>query len=516
MRQTLKRLRKASMLSVTAPRQFLQIVRNRIKKPVSINRVAQQILRWPWAVSAVFFILYGRHAGRRARLRKPIELNVYTTHAISAVKAALGGSDRKSTLNALLERDNFGAFATEVDERLKPWRESVPYRDLLEDERKRRSLRSRAARHNAASTPIKMLIVSDNWSFSDVLIAEFEASGFEVRSFYFEQFRKKKGSGFSVTQLFVPTEFYSTPQKVRESIETKAPIFYDLIEWADVVFIEWCNLPAIWMSRLLAENKRVIIRLHSYEAFTYFPYFVNWGGVDGLIFVSECVRNIVRAKHGTRTSLTSEITLPNIKRRSASVHSNENSERAFVLGMAGYNNANKNPLLAVEILSHLRRFDPRWKLELIGQAWPNQTSARETQYKDEFQQRMTNADVAGAISIRPFSDDLSSWYSSVGFILSTSDREGTHEVLVEGMSFGAIPIVRRWPMMLPFGGPELVYPDLRHLMFDTAAEAAALINGQAANFVENSIEMKQIYQEKLSPDSVVPKYSEFIQGIVRG
>ena len=68
-----------------------------------------------------------------------------------------------------------------------------------------------------------------------------------------------------------------------------------LIEWADIVWIEWCNELAIEATNKIPAlvDKKVIIRLHSYEALANYVQVVKWSVVDSLIFVAEHIRDIV-------------------------------------------------------------------------------------------------------------------------------------------------------------------------------------------------------------------------------
>ncbi|WP_434281928.1 glycosyltransferase [Clostridium botulinum] len=46
----------------------------------------------------------------------------------------------------------------------------------------------------------------------------------------------------------------------------------------------------------VAKYKKIICRLHSYEAFTSYIYEVNWGNVDKVIFVAEHIKRFVLSK----------------------------------------------------------------------------------------------------------------------------------------------------------------------------------------------------------------------------
>jgi glycosyltransferase involved in cell wall biosynthesis len=57
-----------------------------------------------------------------------------------------------------------------------------------------------------------------------------------------------------------------------------------------------------------------------------------------------------------------------------------------------------------------------------------------------------------SISIQDYTDDMPAWFSRIGVLLSTSDSEGSHQAVAEGMASGAVPIIRNWP------GADRLYP----------------------------------------------------------
>lgn len=68
-----------------------------------------------------------------------------------------------------------------------------------------------------------------------------------------------------------------------------------LIDWCDLCWIEWCNELAVQLTREvpLLEERKVILRLHSYEALSGFCPHVRWSVVNTLLFVAEHVKDVV-------------------------------------------------------------------------------------------------------------------------------------------------------------------------------------------------------------------------------
>ncbi|WP_242844506.1 glycosyltransferase [Clostridium botulinum] len=66
---------------------------------------------------------------------------------------------------------------------------------------------------------------------------------------------------------------------------------------ADICWFEWCDPLVAYGSKLeTAKDKKIICRLHSYEAFTSYIYEVNWSNVDKVIFVAEHIKRFVLSK----------------------------------------------------------------------------------------------------------------------------------------------------------------------------------------------------------------------------
>jgi len=67
-----------------------------------------------------------------------------------------------------------------------------------------------------------------------------------------------------------------------------------LIDWCDLAWIEWANEMAIETTKMpILANKKVLVRLHSYEALSGYVPAINWNVVDSLVFVAEHIKTIV-------------------------------------------------------------------------------------------------------------------------------------------------------------------------------------------------------------------------------
>ena len=67
-----------------------------------------------------------------------------------------------------------------------------------------------------------------------------------------------------------------------------------VIDWADLVFLEWANELAIHVTNNIdVKDKKVLIRLHSYEALSGYCAQIKWEEVDGLILVAQHIKDLL-------------------------------------------------------------------------------------------------------------------------------------------------------------------------------------------------------------------------------
>ncbi|MFI7078683.1 glycosyltransferase family 1 protein [Micromonospora sp. NPDC049903] len=219
------------------------------------------------------------------------------------------------------------------------------------------------------------------------------------------------------------------------------------VEWADTVFVDWCNLPAAMLTMIDPGSARVIVRLHSFEAFTWWPHLTDWSRVDDLIFVSEHLRDLalaavpqLRAPHGPRTHV-----IANAMDLHRYVLPKQSAESRFTLGLVGLSAVAKDPLWALEVLRELRRRDERYRLKLVGDELRTALGPAVRTYAATLAAELAELEPSGAVVRTGRTEDVPGALTDVGVILSTSVRESFHCGLVEGAASGAVPVVRDWP-----------------------------------------------------------------------
>ncbi|MBT2895239.1 glycosyltransferase [Streptomyces sp. McG3] len=247
------------------------------------------------------------------------------------------------------------------------------------------------------------------------------------------------------------------------------------LDWADTVFVDWSVGPAAMLTTIDPGDTRIVVRLHSYEAFTRWPHMTDFSRVDDLVFVAPHVQHLV-------TSL-----VPQLREASAPrMHVLDNAmdleefrrpkspDARFNLGLIGISQVAKDPRWAVDVLKRVREHDDRYRLLLVGSDMNPKTSKATADYLTLLQRELKPLEASGAVVRTGPTDDVPAALTDIGVILSSSVREGCHVGLMEGAASAAVPVVRDWPFYA--GKPHsarTLYPE--GWVVDSPEEAAKRI-----------------------------------------
>ncbi|WP_344079498.1 glycosyltransferase [Luedemannella helvata] len=217
------------------------------------------------------------------------------------------------------------------------------------------------------------------------------------------------------------------------------------LAWADTVFVDWCLAPAAMMTLRDPGAVRVVVRLHSFEAFSLWPQIMDFTRVDDLVFVSDHLRDLtldvvprLRDADAPRTwVIGNAMDLAGFRQPKADA-------ARFTLGMVGFGSIAKDPRWALDVLRLVRERDPRYRMLLIGDA-ANAGHSVAAGYRAAFEADLAELGRGGAVEVLGRTDDVVGALTQVGVIVSSSVRESFHCGLVEGAASGAVPVVRDWP-----------------------------------------------------------------------
>lgn len=242
------------------------------------------------------------------------------------------------------------------------------------------------------------------------------------------------------------------------------------LQRSHIVIADWADAGAAWASRNVAPGTRLIVRAHSIDLLQPWMALVNWARVDQAIFVSRHAQSL-----GERFELgeiTEQRVIPNL------VHLNhfalpKELDARFTLVLIGWARRVKDPLWALEVLSLLVEQDSRFRLLLVGDDFPETGPVSGADYRCAYRNSALRASLSDHVEELGYTNDVAEVLQRVGFVLSSSRREGFSIALLEGMASGAVPVVRDWPIYAPLGAAAGIFG--KENVAKTPQEAAALI-----------------------------------------
>ena len=239
---------------------------------------------------------------------------------------------------------------------------------------------------------------------------------------------------------------------------TTEEAFREHLDWADVVFVEWCTALAALLTQVDPSDTRVVVRMHSYEAFTLWPHLMDFSRVDDLVFVSDHLRDLaVAAIPGLQEEDAPSLhVIANAMELQRFVRPKRGDDTRFTLGVIGASKMVKDSRWAVEVVRQLRRYDERYRLVLVRGTLQDPTPAAQT-YAEALQCDLDELVPSGAVRVLGHTDDVPAVLQEIGVVLSSSVRESFHMGLVEAVASGALPVVRDWPFFP--GAARQLFPD---------------------------------------------------------
>ncbi len=207
------------------------------------------------------------------------------------------------------------------------------------------------------------------------------------------------------------------------------------MKWADICWFEWCDDLVIYGSRLSqANNKKVICRLHSYEAFTNNLRMVYWETIDRVIFVGKPIKDYVLKQvaqlKGNKTIIIENgVDLNKFTFRTR--------KKGFKIAYVGYINYKKGPMLLLHAFKAVHEKDPRYTLHIAG-------TYQDRRYALYFNQMIEDLHLTDSIKFDGWQSDVNQYLEDKDYIISTSLFETQHMSVMEGMAKGLKPLVHNF------------------------------------------------------------------------
>ncbi|WP_239617616.1 glycosyltransferase family 4 protein [Cohnella mopanensis] len=214
--------------------------------------------------------------------------------------------------------------------------------------------------------------------------------------------------------------------------------------WADICWFEWCDDLIVHASKLpIASFRKVVCRLHSYEAFAYYPYHVNWRAVDKVVFVGQPIQEYV-LKHVPALRLEQTVVIPN------GVPMDQyplvERDKGFNIAYVGYINYKKGPMILLHAFNAIHKMDARYKLFIAG-------TYQEIRFQSYFNQMIAELGLTDCIQFDGWQNDVNPYLRDKHFIVSSSPLESQHKSIMEAMATGIKPLVHH------FYGAKKVYEE---------------------------------------------------------
>lgn len=275
----------------------------------------------------------------------------------------------------------------------------------------------------------------------------------------------------------------SLEYEVRKIEVTNYSQIDDGMEWADICWFEWCDeLIAYGSKHKLASSKKIICRLHRYEALTEYPKQVNWCNVDRLIIVTEHLKKFLLAQIPEIEKQVKIVTINN----GVDIDKYDLKERTngYNLAYVGYLHSRKNPVLLLQIMSKLVSINKRYKLYIAGVF---QDSLQEMYFNYQIHEMHLEQNII----YQGWQKDIPKWLNDKNYILSTSIHESFGYGIVEAMCRGIKPVIHNFLFAKEIWDEKY--------MFNTIDEAVTMITDGEYNSYDyrNSIEKKYSLREQM-------------------
>ncbi len=293
-------------------------------------------------------------------------------------------------------------------------------------------------------------------------------------------------------------------------IRTPSALTRSLAAAADTIVAEWARPNAAYLAQRKRPGQTLLVRLHRYELTTRFPAEIDIDQVDAVVYVSYHVGREITERLGWPKDKL--VYIPNYVDIDAFDRPKLPGAR-FGIGAIGIELANKRFDLMLDVIAEVRRQDPRFTLFVRSTApWRNRygwARPHERDYVERWLRRI-DADplLRGGVVFDPPGRDMARWYRSIGIVLSTSDIEGFHFAVADGMASGAVPVIRPRPGAEEIFGAEWIKPTT-----DDAVSAILSLADEGVWARQTAI-AKQRIRQITDPEAVLTAWSDLLHGDV--
>lgn len=238
---------------------------------------------------------------------------------------------------------------------------------------------------------------------------------------------------------------------VKLVVTTDGKQIVEAYNWADIVWLEWANEMAMEITNNLPKaGKRILCRLHSYEALANYPEKINWQNIDTLVLVAEHMRSILENYHQQfyRNIKDKTIIIPNgvdLNRFSFKIRSPGHN-----VAIVAHINHKKDPAMWLQVIGMLKKIDERYTLHIAG-------DFQEIRYANYFKHFIKDTGLEKNVQLYGFVKDIEAFLENKNYLLSTSIHEGHPYNIMEAMARGIKPIIHNYAGAKQQWPEDLVY-----------------------------------------------------------
>ncbi|MGP9734869.1 glycosyltransferase [Brachybacterium sp. AOP42-C2-15] len=240
-----------------------------------------------------------------------------------------------------------------------------------------------------------------------------------------------------------------------------------LLAWADYVWVEWLTAASVWYAEHVRPTQKLVVRMHRYELGRSYGDQIPVHKVGAFVAIApHCLEDMIERFSFDRAKVHY---IPNFYQVDSYDRSEADDEgRLFRLAVIGAVPRRKGLLRALELLRSLREIDQRYTLSILGKevsempwiAW----DPHEQAYFAACEEFVRENGMDDAVTWVGWTD-VRKEARKYGFVLSTSEHEGSHVGPGEAYCAGNQGIFLRWR------GAEFVYPEEQ--VFDTVEQMAS-------------------------------------------
>ncbi|MFQ5963016.1 MAG: glycosyltransferase [Candidatus Scalinduaceae bacterium] len=234
--------------------------------------------------------------------------------------------------------------------------------------------------------------------------------------------------------------FLKTKYEVLTCYSANSQEIESAVRWADIVWLEWANQLAIDLTNHISilDGKRVICRLHRYEALAGFIQKIKWERINDLIFVAEHIRDISIRQVPKLPQLVNNIhVIPNGVNMDK--FNFKQRKKGWNIAYIGYIQYRKGPLLLLHTFQQLVLIDKRYRLFVAGKF-------QDVHYELYFNQMIQEMGLGENIKFDGWikNQDISAWIEDKQYVICTSIHEGHPVGLMEAMACGLKPLIHNY------------------------------------------------------------------------